>query len=97
MRIPSDALIPITKLTQYLLVPKQHDDKSIFLAQGGFTLENPQDLLLALQRLIQEEEAAYQKKNEYGVYYQVSGILIGSSSMPLGVTTIWLQRPDGQF
>jgi hypothetical protein len=35
LRIPSDALIPLEKLTSYLLVPREWDDKSKFLAQAG--------------------------------------------------------------
>jgi len=36
LRIPSDALVPLEKLTSYLLVPREWDDKSKFLAQAGF-------------------------------------------------------------
>jgi len=41
MKIPPDALIPLEKLTSYLLVHREWDDKSKFLAQAGFTRENP--------------------------------------------------------
>ncbi len=41
MKIPADALIPQAKLTNYLLVARTVDDKSKFLAQAGFTIENP--------------------------------------------------------
>lgn len=43
MKIPVDAIISNDKLTQYLLVPRQKNDKSGFLAQAGFTMENPED------------------------------------------------------
>jgi len=33
MRIPEDAIIPLEKLTKYLLVAHPFDDKSGFLAQ----------------------------------------------------------------
>jgi hypothetical protein len=41
MKIPADATIPDSKLTRYLLVSREQDDKSKFLAQAGFTLTNP--------------------------------------------------------
>jgi hypothetical protein len=44
MRIPDDAVIPVAKITDYLLRPRDEDDKSKYLAQGGFTLDNPSDL-----------------------------------------------------
>lgn len=43
MRIPADAIIPEDKLTRYLLVPREYDDKSRFLSQAEFTLANPGD------------------------------------------------------
>ena len=52
MKIPSDALIPHEKLTQYLLVSKEVDDKSKFLAQAGFVRENPDALVTAIRELI---------------------------------------------
>jgi len=44
MRLPEDTLISDDKLTQYLLVPKKRNDKSQWLAQAGYTLENWQAL-----------------------------------------------------
>ncbi|MBP0010206.1 hypothetical protein [Roseofilum sp. Belize Diploria] len=57
MKIPEDAIIPDPKLTQYLLILKQRNDKSKYLAQGGFYLENWQDLKTALQKFIKANEA----------------------------------------
>jgi hypothetical protein len=34
MKIPSDAIIPLEKITEYLLVPREWDDKSKFLPNG---------------------------------------------------------------
>jgi hypothetical protein len=49
VRIPEDLIIPDAKITGYLLVPKPRNDKSKFLAQAGFTLENSEALKLAIQ------------------------------------------------
>ena len=41
MKIPDDAIIPDGKIIHYLLVLKAKDDKTQFLAQAGFTQNNP--------------------------------------------------------
>ena len=98
MRIPEDLIIPEAKITQYLLVLKTRNDKSRFLAQAGFTQENPEALTLAIQKLATDKEAIEEKSNEYGTFYQVKGELIGVNSISLSVTTVWLRRQmDGKF
>ncbi|MBW4669525.1 MAG: hypothetical protein KME60_19435 [Cyanomargarita calcarea GSE-NOS-MK-12-04C] len=98
MKIPGDAVIPKEKLTCYLLVPRIKDDKSKFLAQAGFTQDNPNDLLNAIQKLILTTDAVEDKINEYGVFYTVEGNLQGLNGRSLLVVTVWLQsRDDGSF
>ncbi len=98
MKIPEDAIIPDPKLTQYLLILKQRNDKSKYLAQGGFYLENWQDLKTALQKFIKANEAKEDITDEYGTYYQAIGELEGVNDCKLLVATIWLQRSiDSQF
>jgi hypothetical protein len=98
MRIPSDAIVPIEKLFQYLLVLKQQDDKSKFLAQAGFTLGNWEALLSEIRSLAKSAEAIEDRTNEYGTFYRVDGELRGVNGVNLAVRTIWLQRElDKQF
>jgi hypothetical protein len=98
MRIPEDLIIPDAKITQYLLVLKARNDKSRFLAQAGFTQENPEVLRLAIQSQAMDKEAIEEKSNEYGTFYQVEGELIGVNGVNLSVVTVWLQRQiDGKF
>lgn len=98
MRIPEDAIIPHDKITRYLLVQKARNDKSKFLAQAGFTLENPEALVAAIQLLVAVGEAVEDRSNEYGLFYQVAGELVGVNGVNLSVVTIWLQRQiDGKF
>jgi hypothetical protein len=52
MRIPEDAIIPDDKITRYLLIPKLRSDKSKFLAQAGFTQENPEALRAELSNCL---------------------------------------------
>ena len=98
MKIPVDAIIPEAKLTKYLLVFKPRNDKSQFLAQAGFTLDNWETLKIALQQLNQSVEAEADRTDEYGTFYNVSGELQGVNGINLSVVTIWLERKsDGKF
>lgn len=91
MKLRGPIIIPDAKLTQYLLVPKARNDKSKFLAQAGFTAENPEELKQAFLQLIQTHEAELDYENEYGTFYLVEGNLIGPKST-LIVVTVWLKR-----
>ncbi|MEA5605747.1 hypothetical protein [Nostoc sp. UHCC 0252] len=51
MKIPLDAIIADEKITRYLLVPREQDDKSKFLALAGFTQDNPELLKAAIRQL----------------------------------------------
>lgn len=98
MRIPEDAIIPDAKITRYLLVQKVRNDKSKFLAQAGFTQENPEALRKAIQAQALGAAAVEDRSNEYGTFYQVEGDIVGVNGMRLSVITIWLQRQvDGKF
>lgn len=97
MKIPQDAAIPAEKLTKYLLVWRDRNDKSGFLARAGFTAENPTDLEQALRRLIFVHDAVQDRQDEYGVFYQVVGNLVGPKGV-LYVVTIWMEQTvDGQI
>lgn len=96
MKIPEDAIIPESKLTKYLLIFKQRNDKSQYLAQGGFFLKNWQSLESAIKALIHTNEAIQDITDEYGTYYQVNGILQGINQTKLPVITIWIQRKVDQ-
>lgn len=98
MKIPENAIIPDAKLTRYLLVLRSRNDKSQFLARAGFTLENPDALDTALRQIIALNEAIYDRTDEYGIYYQVKGTLLGVNGVNLDIITVLLHRSiDGQF
>jgi hypothetical protein len=98
VRIPNDASIPDSKLTRYLLAHRPRNDKSKFLAQVGFTKQNPEALLAAIRLLTAMVDAAGDRTDEYGTFYRVEGELIGANGALLSVTTIWLRRKvDGRF
>ena len=91
MKLQGNIIIPDAKLTQYLLIPRQEDDKSKFLAQAGFTQDNPDQLKQAILTLIQTNDAISDRQNKYGTYYRVEGDLIGSNRT-LAVVTVWIER-----
>ena len=91
MKLQGNIVIPDAKLTQYLLVPRQEDDKSKFLAQAGFTQDNPEQLKQAILTLIQTNDAISDRQDKYGTYYRVEGDLIGSNRT-LVVVTVWIER-----
>ena len=98
MRIPPDAVIPMEKLTGYLLVPREWDDKSKFLVQAGFTRENPHLLLTAIRELAASVEAEEDRINEHGEFLRAEGELRGPNGQGLSVVTIWLRWSlDGQI
>lgn len=89
MRIPEGAVVPREKLTDYLLVPQVKNDKSKFLAQVGFTQENPDVLEAAIRAVIAENDAVQDRVNEYGTFYRVTGSLRGPAG-DLEVVTVWI-------
>ncbi len=89
-RIPNDANIPLAKLTRYLSVQRDHNDKSKFLAQAGFTPDNHEALDSALGELIVAVKAAEKRTDEHGTLYQATGCLKGVSGVSLIVVTVWL-------
>jgi hypothetical protein len=68
LKIPPDAVIPLEKLTGYLLVYREWDDKSKFLAQAGFSRENPHLLLASIRELAATVEATKDGENQYGEF-----------------------------
>jgi len=91
MRIPPDAIIPREKLTRYLLVPRQWDDKSQFLAQAEFFLTNQDELEQAIRETAASYDALEDGANEYGTFYRVEGDLNGPSGRTLSVVLVWIQ------
>ncbi len=97
MRIPLDSVIPMEKLTAYLLISREWDDKSKFLEQAGFTRENPHLLLAAIRELAAAAEAVEDRGSEYGTFLRAEGVLEGPNGRTLTVVTIWLQsQADGR-
>ncbi|MBC7890832.1 MAG: hypothetical protein H7Y12_01350 [Sphingobacteriaceae bacterium] len=86
MKITSPVVINPAKLTHYLLVHRDKNDKSGFLNQVGYTLENWQELEADIRNLVLGNEAVFQGPAKTGGdLYKVQGPLRG-----WGMVTIWL-------
>jgi hypothetical protein len=81
-----EIIIDPTKITHYLLVPKEKNDKSKFLYKLGYNLENWQELENDIRKIVLENEVVFQKNAPFdGKLFEVKGQLRN-----LGVITIWL-------
>ncbi|MCY7351627.1 MAG: hypothetical protein LH606_13330 [Cytophagaceae bacterium] len=86
MKIDVPIVINPAKLTQYLLIVKEKNDKSAFLNRLGYTLANWQELETDIRSLVFENEAVFQNKAKTGGdLYQVRGVLRG-----WGIVSVWL-------
>ncbi len=90
MRLPVDTNIAEDKLMRYLLLPQVRGDKSAFLAQAGYTLENADQLLRDLRIQIASVDAVPRESNKFGQYYEICSTLIGPNGVTLAVRTIWM-------
>lgn len=90
MELPTNALIARLKLTQYLLVWRKNRDKSRWLAQAGYTLENWRTLEQDLRRQILPREATPTECTKYGQIYEIAGKLTGPNGKTLAVRTVWM-------
>jgi len=80
-------------VTHYLLVPRVESDKSIWLARGGYTSENPQRLIEDIRSQILPLDATPARNSRFGETFEIAGMLHGPSSISLSVRTIWLKDP----
>jgi hypothetical protein len=92
MKLSFDAIIAPAKLTQYLLILRKRNDKSQWLAQAGYTLENWQILENNLRSQILPLEATPTESSRYGQIYEIRGELTGPNGKTLAVHTIWMME-----
>jgi len=90
MKLPADSIIDPRKVTEYLLRLREEDDKSLFLAQAGYTLENAPRLLADLREQILTLEAEVIGPFEYGMKFRIRGILKGPTGGELRIVSIWV-------
>jgi len=90
MKLPPDAIIATTKLTEYLLRWRPEDDKSEFLAQAGYTALNAERLVTDMREQLLSLEAELVEETEFGPKYLIRGTLDGPNGRSLRVVSIWM-------
>ena len=89
MRLPGQAIIDPSKVTEYLLRHRPEDDKSAFLAQAGYTLANAARLLTDIGEQIVPQEAETLGPFAYGIKFRIRGVLTGPNGVKLRMVSIW--------
>ena len=90
MKLPSDSIIAIEKMTNYLLQWRPENDKSQFLAQAGYTDQHADRLARDIRRQLLTLAAEFEETTEYGEMYSIVGSLIGPNGRMLRVASIWM-------
>ena len=85
VNLPTDAEIAAEKLTRYLLVKRPVGDKSEFLKQAGYTLDNWRKLEQDIRRQILSKEAVPTEQTPY------SQDTSGKRRLTLPCPTSWLR------
>ena len=95
MIIPTDAIIAIEKVRDYLLKPLLVDDKSRFLIRAGYSREDYWELIRDMRDQLLPGEGIFQERREHGAVYVLHSIIKGPNGLELPVKTIWLQKWSG--
>jgi hypothetical protein len=89
MKLPADAVIDPRKVIEYLLKDRPEDDKSAFLAQAGYGLENAEQLLADIREQILPLDAESLGPFEYGIKFRIRSVLNGPNGVALRIVSIW--------
>jgi len=92
VKLPSNTLIAPEKLTRYLLVQREFDDKSQFLRQAGYTLETWEQLERDLRVQVLPHDAVLIEQTVYGNILEIRSSLTGPNGQTLFVKTIWMEE-----
>jgi hypothetical protein len=90
VRLSQDALISDEKLVKYLLAPRKRNDKSKWLAQAGYTLENWSILKDDIRKQVLPKNASLIESMDYGRMYEIRARLKGPNGQSLLVRTVWM-------
>ena len=88
MKLPRDAFIAPGKLSHYLLVWREENDKSEFLAKAGYTAKDAKQLAEDLRSQLLPRDAELLDCGEYGDKYIIRGLLKGPNGRALSVVSI---------
>lgn len=92
MRVKEEqVIIAKEKITNYLLVKKEKNDKSSFLKGLGYNHKNVEELIRDILKLATMEEIKLSRENVYGSLFKIEGFLRQTR-----VTTIWFEQVKNQ-
>ena len=90
MRLPPDSEVKPEKITEYLLKPRSRNDKSKFLTELGYNIENWRVLQADILGQILPIDAELDEKTAYGDMYKIVANLTGPNGKTRKVLTFWL-------
>ena len=97
MKLPPGKLFIVRrKLTDYLLVHQQNNDKSRFLLSCGFSLDEAIALEAALHSHGATHEILRIYRNDFGLVHEVQGNLTVLKGRDMLVVTVWILRDEGE-
>lgn len=91
MKMPSGLVIQERKLTDYLLVYQDEDDKSDFLARAGYRLQNWHQLKQDILKAVEGAEVEGVVSTDWGTRFRVKSRWEGLNGRVLRVVTVWQQ------
>jgi hypothetical protein len=91
VRLPDTVVISRDKLLRNLLLSREENDKSKFLSLAGYTLANVETLEKDLRALSKTQEINASQNSEYGIKYEVRGVLTGPNGRWLHIMTVWIK------
>ena len=90
MKLPEELVVPDDKLRRYLLLSREENDKSAFLALAGYTLATWEVLKRDLHELARFYEVTDSLMSLYGIKHEVRGSLTGPNGQTLRIVTVWI-------
>ncbi len=75
-----------------ILVSQTRGDKSAFLARGGYTIENADQLLHDLRTQPLLLDATPLHSTEFGQFYEIRSPLVGPNDVTLQIRSIWMKE-----
>ena len=90
MKLPENSILAPEKFHGYLLKKMPDNDKSIFLAIAGYSLENWNLLVNDIRTQILPLDAVFERETPFGNLYEIRGIITGPNGKTLKVVSIWM-------
>ena len=97
MKLEAPIHIAERKLTHYLLVFRDKDDKSNYLELAGYTVNNWHVLEQDLITFAHLGEAVPEGEDAYGPSFSITGELLGPNGRTLRIKTIWKRDNDEEI